>query len=82
MFTVTAWLPGTENFAATDATGKKGFLDAETGEFREMFPAFESAAVAKYGYQKFPTPFQVPPEQLKVFSRVLNARVLNGGSIE
>ena len=63
-YTIHAVLPGV-GVAATTEDDKAGFIGYDL-EFREKFPTFIDAAVAKYGYQRI-HPTEVSADKLDRF---------------
>jgi hypothetical protein len=76
LYTVLAWLPGTENFAVQADSGEIGYVEAstDTAEFRPMFPQFVDAAVHKYGYKRI-NPVKVSLAGMAHVAKQLNAQM-------
>lgn len=71
MYTLLAWLPGSENFVATDPSGAMGFLTPEG--FHPQGPWLLESATEKYWYEPLRAPVQASAARAQQLAGELQA---------
>lgn len=71
MYTLLAWLPGSENFVATDPAGVMGFLTPSG--FQPQGPWLLESATEKYWYEPLPSAVKASSAQASQMAVELQA---------